>query len=169
MHPLLRSALEQANEWPAFIRPIPDRILSEDRQYLARKQVFTLPPLRLQNALLAAYVEYVHPYMPLMELHDFLRVVGDRSGASGKISLFLYHAVMFSATAFVDESLLRDAGYDSRREARRAFFSRTRVSSFLGDGNSRKLYVCACSDKKVSSYTTSTTRRTGSSSSRACS
>ncbi|KAH6845492.1 fungal-specific transcription factor domain-containing protein [Chaetomium sp. MPI-CAGE-AT-0009] len=127
MHPLLRSALEQANEWPAFIRPIPDRILSEDRQYLARKQVFTLPPLRLQNALLAAYVEYVHPYMPLMELHDFLRVVGDRSGASGKISLFLYHAVMFSATAFVDESLLRDAGYDSRRDARRAFFSRTRL------------------------------------------
>ncbi|EAQ90581.1 hypothetical protein CHGG_02516 [Chaetomium globosum CBS 148.51] len=126
VHPLLRS-LEQVNEWPAFIRPIPDRILLEDRQYLARKQVFTLPPLRLQNALLTAYVEYVHPYMPLMELHDFLRVVSDRSGASGKISLFLYHAVMFSATAFVDESLLRDAGYDSRREARRAFFSRTRL------------------------------------------
>jgi cell division protein FtsL len=137
-HPLLRTALEQQqqqaaannNEWPAFIKPIPDRILSEDRQYLVQKQVFTLPPLRLQNALLAAYVEYVHPYMPLMELHDFLGMVNDRSGAAGKVSLFLYHAVMFSATAFVDEALLRDAGYDSRRDARRAFFSRTRVSCF---------------------------------------
>jgi len=127
LHPLLRTALEQTNEWPAFIKPIPDRVLAEDRQYLVQKQVFTLPPLRLQNALLAAYVEFVHPYMPLMELHDFLRVVNDRSGASGKISLFLYHAVMFSATAFVDETLLRDAGYDSRRDARRAFFSRTRL------------------------------------------
>ena len=128
LHPLLRTALEHVNEWPGFIKPMPERILSEDRRYLVQKQVFTLPPLRLQNALLAAYIEYVHPYMPLLELHDLLRVINDRSGASGKLSLFLYHAVMFSATAFVDESLLRDAGYDSRRDARRSFFSRTRVS-----------------------------------------
>jgi len=127
-HPLLRTGLEQhVNEWPGFIKPMPERILSEDRRYLVQKQVFTLPPLRLQNALLAAYIEYVHPYMPLLELHDLLRVINDRSGASGKLSLFLYHAVMFSATAFVDESLLRDAGYDSRRDARRSFFSRTRL------------------------------------------
>ncbi|KAL2131002.1 hypothetical protein VTI74DRAFT_5684 [Chaetomium olivicolor] len=127
LYPLLRTALEQTSEWPPFLKPIPDRILAEDRQYLVQKQVFMLPPLRLQNALLAAYVEYVHPYMPLMELHDFLKVVNDRTGASGKVSLFLYHAVMFAATAFVDESLLKDAGYDSRRDARRAFFSRTRL------------------------------------------
>ncbi|KAK3897414.1 fungal-specific transcription factor domain-containing protein [Staphylotrichum tortipilum] len=126
--PLLRNALEQqTNEWPAFLKPVPDRILAEDRQYLLAKQVFTLPPLRLQNALLAAYVDYVHPYMPLLELHDFLRVVGDRSGASGKVSLFLYHSVMFAGTAFVDETLLKDAGYESRRDARRSFFSRTRL------------------------------------------
>lgn len=128
-HPLFRTALDRThNEWPAFIKPIPDRILSEDRQYLVQKQVFSLPPLPLQNALLAAYVEFVHPYMPLLELQDLLRVVNDRTGASGKLSLFLYHAVMFSATAFVDEILLKEAGYDSRRDARRAFFSRTRVS-----------------------------------------
>ncbi|KAJ4306404.1 hypothetical protein N0V88_001204 [Collariella sp. IMI 366227] len=116
---------QQRKRWG--IKPIPDRILAEDRQYLVQKHVFTLPPPRLQNALLAAYVEYVHPYMPLMELHDFLKVVNDRTGASGKISLFLYHAVMFAATAFVDEGLLKDAGYNSRRDARRAFFSKTRL------------------------------------------
>ncbi|KAK4127794.1 hypothetical protein N657DRAFT_631546 [Parathielavia appendiculata] len=128
LHPLLRTALEQAaSEWPAFIKPIPDRILAEDRRYLVQKQVFALPSLRLQNALLAAYVEYVHPYMPLLELLDFLNVVNDRSGTAGKISLFLYHAVMFAATAFVDEGLLKEAGYDSRRDARRAFFTRTRL------------------------------------------
>jgi hypothetical protein len=129
VHPLFGTTFELSNEWPAFIKPIPDKILAEDRQYLAQKQVFALPSLRLQNALLAAYVEYVHPYMPLMELHDFLRIVNDRTGAAGKVSLFLYHAVMFAATAFVEESLLKDAGYDSRRDARRAFFSKTRVSS----------------------------------------
>ncbi|KAL2151863.1 hypothetical protein VTH82DRAFT_5047 [Thermothelomyces myriococcoides] len=127
LHPLLGSAFGQVSEWPAFVKPIPDRVLAEDRQYLAQKQVFSLPSLRLQNALIAAFIEYVHPYMPLLELHDFLRVVNDRSGASGKVSLFLYHAVMFSATAFVDETLLKEAGYASRRDARRAFFYRTRL------------------------------------------
>lgn len=111
-----------------FIKPIPDRISSEDRYYLLQKEVLTLPHLRLQNGLLTAYVQYVHPYMPLLELHDFLNVVNDRTGAVGKVSLFLYHAVMFAATAFVDEDLLKEAGYGSRRDARRTFFSRTRVS-----------------------------------------
>lgn len=128
LHPLLRCAIEQPSEWPAFIKPIPDRISSEDRYYLLQKQVLTLPHLRLQNALLKAFVEYVHPYMPLLELHDFLKVINDRTGAAGKVSLFLYHAVMFAATAFVDEALLKEAGYPSRRDARRVFFSRTRVS-----------------------------------------
>ncbi len=156
-HLLLRTAPEPVNEWPGFIKPMPERILAEDRRYLVQKQVFTLPPLRLQNALLAAYIEYVHPYMPLLELHDLLRVINDRSGASGKMSLFLYHAVMFSATAFVDESLLRDAGYESRRDARRSFFSRTRVSV------SRDVEMCGFAMLTVwrsSSSTTSTTRRT---------
>lgn len=133
LHPLLKTSIGQPGEWPAFIKPIPDRIALEDRTYLVQKQVLTLPHLQLQNALLKAYVEYVHPYMPLMELHDFLRVVNDRTGAAGKVSLFLYHAVMFAATAFVDEALLKEAGYQSRRDARRAFFSRTRVSCALPD------------------------------------
>jgi hypothetical protein len=131
LHPLLKCAIEQPSEWPLFIKPIPERISSEDRYYLLQKQVLTLPHMRLQNGLLKAFVEYVHPYMPLLELHEFLKVVNDRTGSAGKVSLFLYHAVMFSATAFVDESLLKEAGYESRRDARRAFFSRTRVSVLL--------------------------------------
>ncbi|KAL1838603.1 hypothetical protein VTJ49DRAFT_2471 [Mycothermus thermophilus] len=127
LHSLLQTALDLTGDWPGFLKPLPDRILPEDRQYLMQKGVFSLPSLTLQNALLAAYVEFVHPYMPLLELHEFLRVLNDRSGASGKLSLFLYHAVMFAATAFVDEGLLKEAGYASRRDARRAFFSKTRL------------------------------------------
>mgnify|MGYP006976759349 CR=1 FL=1 len=126
--PLLNPLLKLEREWPAFIKPIPDRISAEDRVYLLQKGVFVMPHVRLQNALLRAFVEYVYPYMPLLELHEFLKAINDRTGASGKVSLFLYHAVMFSATAFVDETLLKEAGYASRREARRVFFSRTRVS-----------------------------------------
>jgi hypothetical protein len=92
------------------------------------KGALTLPPISLQNALLQAYAEYVHPYMPLMDLHDFLSIINRRDGLNGQMSLFLYQAVMFSATAFVDVAHLREAGFQSRKAARKAFFQKTRVS-----------------------------------------
>jgi hypothetical protein len=92
------------------------------------KGALTLPPIGLQNALLQAYAEYVHPYMPLMDLHDFLSIINRRDGLNGQTSLFLYQAVMFSATAFVDVAHLREAGFQSRKAARKAFFQKTRVS-----------------------------------------
>ncbi len=88
----------------------------------------TLPNLELQNALFKAYAEYVYPYMPLLDLHDFLNIVHHADGLAGQVSLFLYQAIMFAGTAFVDEKHLKDAGYPSRRAARRSFFQKTRVS-----------------------------------------
>lgn len=124
---------------PAFVRPLPPKIAPEDVRYLYAKGALTLPGLALQNALLQSYVEYVHPYMPLMDLHDFLVVVGRRDGRDGQTSLFLYQAVMFSATAFVDIKLLREAGYLSRKAARKAFFHKTRVSRLARrHGNPRR-------------------------------
>ncbi|KAK4203822.1 fungal-specific transcription factor domain-containing protein [Triangularia verruculosa] len=112
---------------PAFIKPIPKAVSPEDLDYLRAKKALTLPHPQLQNALLKAYVEYVHPYMPVMDVHPFLDAINDQTGQSGKISLLLYQAVMFVATAFVDEALLKADGYQDRREARKAFFSKTRV------------------------------------------
>merc|ERR1712000_446007 len=87
----------------------------------------TLPSVGLQNALLQSYVEYVHPYMPLMDLHDFLDIVNQRDGLNGQTSLFLYHAIMFSASAFVDIKHLKEAGYTTRKAARKSFFQKTRL------------------------------------------
>lgn len=67
--------------------------------------------------------------MPLTEIHEFLNIVNRRDGVNGQLSLFLYHAVMFSATAFVDMSYLREAGYSTRKAARKSFFQKTRVSA----------------------------------------
>lgn len=113
---------------PPFVRPLPAKIASEDVAYLRVKGALTLPDTRLQNALLQAYVEYVHPYMPLMDLHDFLGIINSREGLNGQVSLFLYHAVMFAATAFVDRKYLREAGYATRKAARKSYFHKTRVS-----------------------------------------
>ncbi|KJZ74230.1 Cutinase transcription factor 1 beta [Hirsutella minnesotensis 3608] len=112
---------------PAFVRPLPSKVAPEDVRYLYTKGALTLPGLALQNALLQAYVEYVYPYMPLMDLHDFLGVISRRDGVNGQTSLFLYQAVMFSATAFVEMKYLREAGYASRKAARKAFFQKTRL------------------------------------------
>ena len=97
-------------------------------KFLREKGALSLPSITFQNALLQAYAEYVHPYMPLLDMHEFLSMVDARDGSRGQVSLFLYQAVMFAATAFVDSKALRDAGYPNRKAARKAFFHRTRVS-----------------------------------------
>lgn len=118
---------DASSQLPAFIRPLPAKIASEDVSYLHMKGALTLPSLPLQNALLRAYVEYVHPYMPLLELHDFLSAINSVDGLCGQISLFLYHAVMFAGTAYVDVKVLKEAGYANRKAARKAYFQKTRL------------------------------------------
>jgi hypothetical protein len=113
---------------PPFVRPLPSKISPEDVRYLHAKGALSIPCISLQNALLRAYIEFVHPYMPLMDLVPFLSTINRYDGSEGQISLFLYHAVMFSATAFVDMRHLREAGYATRKAARKGFFLKTRVS-----------------------------------------
>ncbi|OTA92640.1 hypothetical protein M434DRAFT_396310 [Hypoxylon sp. CO27-5] len=118
---------DASSQLPAFIRPLPAKIAPEDVSYLHTKGALSLPSPSLQNALLTAYVEFVHPYMPLIELHDFLGMINSRDGLYGQISLFLYQSVMFAATAFVDVKYLKEAGYANRKAARRDFFYKTRL------------------------------------------
>lgn len=117
-----------APQFPAFLRPLPNKIAPEDVDYLKIKGALSVPTLPLQNALLQAYVEYVHPYMPLMDLNNFLGIINSRDGKNGQTSLFLYQAVMFAASAFVDMKYLREGGYTTRKAARKSFFQKTRVS-----------------------------------------
>jgi hypothetical protein len=87
-----------------------------------------VPRGTLRSEMLRAYVEFVHPYMPLLDLHDFLTVIDKQDGSNGKVSLILFQAVMFAGSAFVDMQHLRNAGYATRKEARKDFFQKTRVS-----------------------------------------
>lgn len=112
---------------PAYIKPLPPRMTADDIQYLWKKGALSIPDTIFRNALLQAYIEYVHPYMPLIELHDFLRMIEKNDGENGKISLVLFQAVMFAGTAFVDMSLLKSAGFTTRKAARKAFYQKARV------------------------------------------
>jgi len=112
---------------PEFLKPLPQRMTSVDIDFLFAKGALSLPDDHVRNALLRSYLEYVHPYMPLIEVHELLQIINDGTGATGRISLLLYQAIMFAGTAFVDMDYLRAAGYSNRKSARKAFFQKARV------------------------------------------
>lgn len=124
--------LDPMSPLPAFVNPLPARIGSEEVSYLTCKGALSLPEPGLQRHLLQAYIEFVHPYMPLLELHDFLGRINTRDGKNGQVSLLLYHAVMFAASAFVKMQALNEAGFENRRAARKAFFQKARVGTCSG-------------------------------------
>lgn len=111
---------------PAFIRALPSTFDPEDLSYLSKKGALTLPPPALRNALLRCFVENIHPFMPLLDIHELIRTV-DTEDTNSAISLLLFQAIMFAGVASVDMAYLQTAGYTNRRIARRDFFQKTRV------------------------------------------
>lgn len=123
-----------ANDLPDFIKPLPVKIGPDEVAYLEKKGALTVPKGTLRNEILRAYIEFVHPYMPLLDLHDFLTMIDRPDTSLGKVSLILFQAVMFAGSAFIDMHHLRTAGYVTRKEARKDFFQKTRVSSISFHG-----------------------------------
>ncbi|KAL5393415.1 hypothetical protein DPSP01_000235 [Paraphaeosphaeria sporulosa] len=112
---------------PLFIKPLPSKIGPDEVAYLEKKGALTIPTGTLRSEMLRAYIEFVHPYMPLLELRDFLMTIDQADGSLGKVSLILFQAVMFAGSAFIDMHYLRAAGYATRKEARKDFFQKTRI------------------------------------------
>lgn len=125
--PISPKTSQQAKGWlPNFIRPLPAKFQSDDIAYLEAKGALTIPSQGLRKELMKSYLQFVHPYMPLLELDDFLRTMA-RNDGSLRMSLLLFQATMFAGTAFISMKHLIEAGYESRKEARKAFFQRARV------------------------------------------
>ncbi|CZR58776.1 uncharacterized protein PAC_08668 [Phialocephala subalpina] len=105
---------------------------SDDLQYLWYKGALTIPDTSLKNALLRGYIEYVHPSLPLINLHEFLATtcasnIGEYVEEDQRISLLLFQAILFAGSAFVDQMSLQIAGYSTRREARAAFYQKVKL------------------------------------------
>lgn len=111
---------------PNFVPALPNRILAEDLAFLQKKGALLIPETSLRNELLRCYVQYVHPYLPLLELDEFLTAIQKDDGSS-TVSLLLFQAAMFAATAYIDMRYLHSQGYDTRKAARKAFFSRVKL------------------------------------------
>ena len=111
---------------PNYIHGLPPAISADDVEYSQKKGVLDVPEIGLRNQLLRSYVQYVHPYMPSIDLQEFLRPI-ELDDGSERIRLLLFLAVMFAATAYVEMPLLKMEAYDDRKSARKAFFQKVKV------------------------------------------
>ena len=114
------------DEEPRFLKPLPSRISAEDLEFLRFRGALAIPESGLRTELLRCYIKWVHSFLPVLNLQEFLRCVA-LNDPEGNISLLLFQAVMFVATAFVDLKHLQAAGYTTRKSARNAFYTRLRV------------------------------------------
>jgi hypothetical protein len=110
---------------PAYIKPLPNGMSGDNFRYLQETGILSVPEKSLRNALLESYIEFVHPYMPVVELHDFIRVINQEGGET--VSLIVFQAVMFAGSAFVDVAHLNAAGFTSRKAARKELYQKAKV------------------------------------------
>ncbi|KAL4869700.1 hypothetical protein BDV12DRAFT_167506 [Aspergillus spectabilis] len=125
------------DEEPRFLKPLPSRISAEDLEFLRFRGALAIPENGLRTELLRCYVNWVHSFLPVLNLQEFLRGVAEND-PDGNISLLLFQAVMFVATAFVDLKHLQAAGFTTRKNARNAFYTRLRL-----------LYSLDCEDDRI--------------------
>jgi DNA-binding NarL/FixJ family response regulator len=115
------------DDQPRFLKPLPNCIAQEDVEFLQFRGAFSIPESGLRNELLRSYIRWVHCFMPVLNLQEFLKSIVEND-PNGKISVLLFQAVMFAGAAFIDLGHLQAAGYSTRIIARNSLFTRVRVS-----------------------------------------
>lgn len=122
---ILRGIHERA-ALPAFVTPLPSRLLDEDVDYLVRKGATTVPEPELQAEILRGYLFSVHPFMPMLNSRLFVDAVLNGTGHH-KISLLLFQAVMFAGLHSLPIHVISRLGFESTKQARKVFFDRVRL------------------------------------------
>lgn len=129
---------DETHSWqrlPHFIEPIcHDRLSTGHLKFLDSQGAFDLPSRPLQRALIEAYAEFAYPYMPLIQLHEFLGSLDTaENGHDKRYSLLLYLGILFAGAAFVDPKSLEGdvSGFETRKKARRVLMEKATVSMAL--------------------------------------
>lgn len=119
-------------ELPSFVSPLAPSLDGQDLCFLSRKGALGIPDLPLRSALIRGYIENSHPWMPFLDIDLVYGSLQEKVGPrTPKISLLLFQALMFSGCASCDLNELRREGFSSRREARKTYFERVRVSDSI--------------------------------------
>ncbi|KAJ5835600.1 hypothetical protein N7447_001626 [Penicillium robsamsonii] len=84
-----------------------------------------MPPRPFQLALVRAYINYIHPRVPFVDIRKLLQAISTED-PSQHISISLLQAIFFAGSAFVNSAELSASGYTSKAAACGEFFSRAR-------------------------------------------
>jgi hypothetical protein len=114
---------------PSWVKPLPERISADDVEFLTRKGALSVHDQAFRNELLKCFIRWVFPWSPVVSLDQVVRTISGGNSSSGKMSLLLFQAMMFAGAGFADMAILRSAGFNSRKEARKHFFNRCKVSN----------------------------------------
>ncbi|OCK84666.1 hypothetical protein K432DRAFT_439933, partial [Lepidopterella palustris CBS 459.81] len=112
------------SEIPAYILPLSPELGADEISYLRKKGALTIPEKSLREELLQCYVDYVHWQVPAPSLPKVVEIVQRADGMTGKISLMLLQAIMFTGAAHIQMDSLYAAGFTSREHAQRVLFHR---------------------------------------------
>ncbi len=113
---------------PKYIHGLQSHVPAADADYLIATGALLLPDENLSCELLRAFMQFVYPYVPLLDTDDIFQAISDNDGRN-PISILLYQAMMFSALPFVDQQHFRNARYLSAKAARYQFYRRVKVSA----------------------------------------
>lgn len=118
-----------ALQLPAFIRPLPQSLDQESMTFLASKGVFEFPSTELRNKILHSYFTSIHSFMPILNLCEWSDTF-TAENRKCKVSLLLFHAVMFAGLASLRPADVQSTGYKTVKQARKVAFAKVR---FLHD------------------------------------
>uniref|UniRef100_A0A8H7K7D3 Xylanolytic transcriptional activator regulatory domain-containing protein n=1 Tax=Bionectria ochroleuca TaxID=29856 RepID=A0A8H7K7D3_BIOOC len=93
-----------------------------DNEYLAKKGVFDLPPQHHLDALVKAYFDHVHPFLPVINRAEFIR-----GYESGDCSLFLLRVMLTPASLHAPVDVLSACGFSSRSAAQASFYAKANL------------------------------------------
>lgn len=93
-------------------------------RFLRHQGAFTVPAIKVCHQLFRSYFDFVHPHYPILDRADFAAQYIDPSNAP---SYLLLQSVLFMASGHCDLSVIKEAGFASRYEARKVLFQRAKV------------------------------------------
>ncbi|OQV03619.1 Fungal specific transcription factor domain-containing protein [Cladophialophora immunda] len=108
-------------DWTLFERP---PLPADDLEYLQKKGALIVPETALMVDLLTAYCNWIHPQLPIIDLHSFLRSL---SGNGSKTSILLLQTVLFTGAAHITEEAINSYGFASRDCLQETLYQRAKL------------------------------------------
>ncbi|KAJ0421307.1 hypothetical protein BJY00DRAFT_323322 [Aspergillus carlsbadensis] len=112
----------------------------EDVSYLRSKGCFSLPEQAALDEFVTKFFLHAHPQTPVLDEARFWRLYLQRDGpiqtSNQKISLFVFHAMLFVACSDVSLETIRKCGFTDKETARTSFYKRAKLLFDLRAENS---------------------------------